>query len=81
MDAKNIASERGAVKCGYQKEGVSRAANFVQGKYVDMNIYALLRHEWEQILNSDLDEEARVLYGQACPCKCRLERRKKENLC
>lgn len=59
MDAKNIASERVAIKCGYRKEGVSRAANFVQGKYVDMNVYALLRQEWEERFNPDLDADAR----------------------
>ncbi len=48
MDTKNIASEKVAIKCGYQKEGVSRGANFVNGKNVDMFIYSLLRNEWER---------------------------------
>lgn len=47
MDTKNIASERVAIKCGYQKEGISREANFVRGKNVDMFAYSLLRSEWE----------------------------------
>ncbi|WP_194270538.1 GNAT family N-acetyltransferase [Glaciimonas soli] len=47
MDTNNIASEKVAIKCGYQKEGISRAANFVNGKNVDMFIYSLLRNEWE----------------------------------
>jgi len=48
MDARNLASEKVAIKCGFQKEGVSRGANFVRGKHVDMNLYALLRHEASQ---------------------------------
>jgi len=45
MDSRNLASEKVAIKCGFQKEGVSRGANFVRGKHVDMNLYALLRDE------------------------------------
>jgi [ribosomal protein S5]-alanine N-acetyltransferase len=45
MDTRNQASERVAIKCGFKKEGVSRGANFVRGKHVDMNLYALLRDE------------------------------------
>jgi [ribosomal protein S5]-alanine N-acetyltransferase len=45
MDTRNKASEKVAIKCGFQKEGVSRGANFVRGNHVDMNLYALLRHE------------------------------------
>lgn len=46
LDVRNLASERVAQKAGFQKEGVSRAANFVRGKFVDMAVYALLRQEW-----------------------------------
>jgi len=45
MDARNVASEKVAIKCGFQKEGVARGANFVQGQHVDMCVYALLRDE------------------------------------
>lgn len=45
MDTRNQSSEKVAIKCGFQKEGVSRGANFVRGHHVDMNLYALLRHE------------------------------------
>ncbi|HXA46265.1 MAG TPA: GNAT family protein [Burkholderiaceae bacterium] len=48
MDTRNIASEKVAIKCGFKKEGVSRGANFVRGKHVDMNVYALLRDEVER---------------------------------
>ncbi|WP_338849125.1 GNAT family protein [Massilia sp. W12] len=48
MDVDNVASERVAQKCGFSKEGVSRGANFVRGRYRDMCVYALLRAEWEQ---------------------------------
>jgi RimJ/RimL family protein N-acetyltransferase len=47
LDVRNIASERVAVKCGYRHEGIARGANFVRGRFVDMSVYALLRHEWE----------------------------------
>ncbi len=46
MDTRNLASEKVAIKCGFQKEGVSRGANFVRGQHVDMNLYALLRNEF-----------------------------------
>jgi len=45
MDTRNLASEKVAIKCGYTKEGVARGANFVRGRHVDMNVYALLRDE------------------------------------
>jgi len=45
MDTENLASEKVAIKSGFKKEGVARGANFVRGKNVDMNIYALLRDE------------------------------------
>ena len=47
MAARNAASEKVAIKCGFRKEGVARGANFVRGQHVDMNVYALLRHEFE----------------------------------
>ncbi len=49
MDTNNIASEKVAIKCGFQKEGVARQASFSHGRHVDMNVYALLRSEWEQM--------------------------------
>lgn len=45
MDTRNQASEKVAINCGFQKEGLSRGANFVRGKHVDMAVYALLRSE------------------------------------
>jgi ribosomal-protein-alanine N-acetyltransferase len=45
MDSRNTASENVAIKCGFRKEGVACGANFVRGQHVDMNVYALLRHE------------------------------------
>ncbi|MCF2909262.1 GNAT family N-acetyltransferase [Pseudoalteromonas sp. DL2-H2.2] len=49
MDTRNTASERVAIKCGFEKEGVSRSANYVNGQHVDMNIYSLLRSEWQSL--------------------------------
>lgn len=33
MDTRNEASEKVAIKNGFQKEGISRGANFVRGQY------------------------------------------------
>jgi ribosomal-protein-alanine N-acetyltransferase len=49
MNVDNIASEKVAVKCGFQKEGIARQASFSHGRHVDVNVYALLRREWEQL--------------------------------
>jgi ribosomal-protein-alanine N-acetyltransferase len=46
MDSNNLASERIAIKCGFEKEGTSRGASYVRGKHVDMHVYAMLREEW-----------------------------------
>ncbi|AMP05164.1 GNAT family N-acetyltransferase [Collimonas pratensis] len=51
MNVLNIASEKVAIKCAYQKEGVARGATFVRGKHIDMNVYSLLRSEWEADTN------------------------------
>lgn len=47
MSILNIASEKVAIKCAYQKEGVARGAAFIRGKHIDMNVYSLLRSDWE----------------------------------
>ena len=47
MDVRNEASAKVALRNGFRHEGVSRGANFVRGKFVDMAVYALLRQEWE----------------------------------
>jgi RimJ/RimL family protein N-acetyltransferase len=46
MDTRNVASEKIAIRCGFVKEGTLRQSMFVQGKYVDTYLYALLRNEW-----------------------------------
>lgn len=43
----NIASQKVALRCGYQKEGIARGAVFSRGKHFDIAMYALLRQEWE----------------------------------
>jgi ribosomal-protein-alanine N-acetyltransferase len=48
MHVNNIASEKVAIKCGFQMEGIARGASFSRGKHSDLKMYALLRHEWEQ---------------------------------
>ncbi|MFZ6733898.1 GNAT family N-acetyltransferase [Undibacterium sp. Ji42W] len=49
MNTDNIASEKVAVNCGFQKEGVARGAIFTRGKHRDIAMYALLRDEWEKL--------------------------------
>jgi RimJ/RimL family protein N-acetyltransferase len=45
----NGASRRVAEKSGFRFEGVLRRSVFSQGKYVDLEMWALLREEWEAI--------------------------------
>lgn len=45
MHSENKASEKVAVKCGFTKEGDLRQSLFVQGKYNNAYLYALLREE------------------------------------
>lgn len=54
MSVENLASEKVAIKCGFSREGVSRGANYVRGRYVDMAVYALLRHEWQHSTTGDV---------------------------
>lgn len=44
----NTASIRSITKSGYVLEGVLRQAAFRNGRYIDMNIYSILREEWEK---------------------------------
>ena len=49
MNTDNIASEKVAINCGFQKEGIARGAIFTRGKHRDIAMYALLRDEWEKL--------------------------------
>lgn len=42
----NIASKKVASKCGYQPEGVARGAWFNRGRNHDVEVYAILRNEF-----------------------------------
>lgn len=44
----NDASKRVAEKCGYQYEGIHRGAWFHQGRNQDVEVYALLRDEYDK---------------------------------
>jgi RimJ/RimL family protein N-acetyltransferase len=48
MHVDHIASEKVAIRCGFQKEGIARGAIFVRGQHADVALYALLRQEWQQ---------------------------------
>jgi RimJ/RimL family protein N-acetyltransferase len=41
----NEASKRVAEKCGFRSEGILRQTMFHRGKYVDLEMFALLREE------------------------------------
>lgn len=49
----NDASKRVAQKCGFVLEGTARGALFLMGKDIDMNIYSLLRAEWQSKYDQD----------------------------
>ncbi|MBC3909811.1 GNAT family N-acetyltransferase [Undibacterium umbellatum] len=49
MNIDNVASEKVAINCGFQKEGIARGAIFTHGKHRDIVMYALLRNEWEAL--------------------------------
>ncbi|WP_323174793.1 GNAT family protein, partial [Natrialba sp. PRR66] len=46
--ATNPASQRVLEKTGMQREGVMREAENVNGEYVDMVYFGVLREEWEE---------------------------------
>jgi RimJ/RimL family protein N-acetyltransferase len=43
----NLASIRIAQKCGFSAEGTLRQSFFINGRYQDVQIFSLLRPEWE----------------------------------
>lgn len=45
----NIGSVRIAQKCGFTEEGTLRQAFFINGRYQDVSMHALLRPEWERL--------------------------------
>ena len=44
----NPRSARVWEKLGYQEEGLMREHDFIDGEYMDLRIYGILREEWEQ---------------------------------
>lgn len=48
MNVDNLASEKVAQNCGYQKDGVARGAAFSRGCHIDVSMYSLLREDWEK---------------------------------
>ncbi|QPV62006.1 GNAT family N-acetyltransferase [Halosimplex litoreum] len=47
IHAGNGASERVVEKLGFSHEGTKRDDDFVNGEYVDREVYAVLREEWD----------------------------------
>ncbi|MFZ6708211.1 GNAT family N-acetyltransferase [Undibacterium sp. TC9W] len=50
MNVDNVASEKVAINCGFEKEGIARGALFTHGKHRDIAMYALLREDWEKLV-------------------------------
>jgi len=48
MVPENAASRRVVEKCGFQREGVMRRAAFLQGRSTDIELWSLVREEWEE---------------------------------
>jgi [ribosomal protein S5]-alanine N-acetyltransferase len=48
FNAANRASERVAIKCNFRNEGIAKGAMFMNGAFVDITTYALLRSEWSE---------------------------------
>ncbi len=48
----NLASQRVALKCGYQHEGTARGAWFHQGRNHDVEVFALVRDDYEVLAES-----------------------------
>ncbi len=46
----NKNSDKVLEKCGFQKEGLLKQYMFYKNKYVDLNMYAFLKDEWENFL-------------------------------
>lgn len=42
----HLASARVLEKCGFRFEGILRECELIKGKFTDLKIYSLLRHEW-----------------------------------
>jgi len=45
----NVASIRVAQKCGFSPEGTLRQSFFINGRYQDVQVFSLLRPEWEAL--------------------------------
>lgn len=45
----NVASRKTAEKCGFVFEGTMRKAYFARGKYHDLNLFSLMREEYEAL--------------------------------
>jgi ribosomal-protein-serine acetyltransferase len=43
---RNLRSQAIPEKLGFKKEGILRQAEFVNGEFIDLNIYAILKNEW-----------------------------------
>ena len=48
-DTDNPASGRVMLKCGMTREGTMRGRVFNKGKYIDVDVYAILRSDWERL--------------------------------
>ena len=61
MEIPNSASRRVAEKAGFKLEGIAREAIITQGKPVDLEVYSLLRSEWEAMASEHTGLDPRQL--------------------
>ena len=45
---KNAASQRILEKVGFRREGIMRKRDFVRGEWTDVNLFSILREEWNE---------------------------------
>jgi len=56
-DTANPASGHVMVKCGMRYEGTMRGKIFNKGRYIDVDLYAILREDWEALHPGEIAKE------------------------
>ena len=46
-DKRNIASQKVLEKCGFTKEGTMRKPLFMNGEFIDVSLFSILRDDWK----------------------------------
>jgi RimJ/RimL family protein N-acetyltransferase len=48
VQVRNVASQRGLEKAGFQREGTMRDESFDRGEWRDYYLYSILRRDWKE---------------------------------